>query len=92
YCPWQDIVVRETDALYVLFPSATGDWRIRAVPDRIGAFTVRKYLPKVWGGKTPEELAAITGVADATFCHQSLFIAGAASRAGAEKLLALALR
>ncbi len=92
YCPWQDIVVRETEALYVLFPSATGDWRIRAVPERIGSFNVRKSLPKVWGGKTPEELAAITGIADAGFCHQSLFIAGAASRAGVDKMLELALK
>ncbi|HNX59565.1 MAG TPA: MYG1 family protein [Spirochaetota bacterium] len=92
YCPWQDIVVRETDALYVLFPSATGDWRVRAVPERIGSYTVRKPLPKIWGGKTPEELAAITGIPDASFCHQSLFIAGASSREGAEKMLELALK
>jgi uncharacterized UPF0160 family protein len=92
YCPWQEVVVLETDALYVLFPSATGDWRIRAVPDRIGSFNVRRPLPQSWSGKRSEELAALTGIADATFCHQGLFIAGAASREGALKLLELALK
>jgi uncharacterized UPF0160 family protein len=91
YCPWQDIVINETDALYVLFPSATGDWRIRAVPERIGSFAVRKPLPSSWGGKSREELAALTGVSDAVFCHQSLFIAGAVSKEGTIKMLEIAL-
>jgi uncharacterized UPF0160 family protein len=92
YCPWQEVVVRETAALFVIFPSSTGDWRIRAVPDRIGSFVVRRQLPKHWGGLSPEQLAAVTGVEDATFCHQGLFIAGAASREGVMKLLEIALR
>jgi uncharacterized UPF0160 family protein len=92
YCPWQEIVVRETAALFVIFPSATGDWRIRAVPDKIGSFAVRRQLPKHWGGLSPEQLAAVTGVEDAIFCHQGLFIAGAASREGVMKLLEIALR
>jgi uncharacterized UPF0160 family protein len=92
YCPWQDVVVNETHALYVLFPAPTGDWRIRAVPDRMGSFAVRRPLPAHWGGLTREELAAVTGVEDALFCHQALFIAGAVSREGVLKMMELALR
>lgn len=92
YCPWQEIVVLETQALFVLFPASTGDWRIRAVPDRIGSFYNRRSLPKQWGGLSREELVAVTGIPDALFCHQALFIAGARSREGVLKMLDLALR
>lgn len=92
YCPWQDVVIPETQALYVLFPSPTGDWRIRAVPDRIGSFNVRHPLPSHWGGLSREQLAAVTGVHDALFCHQALFIAGAVSREGAIKMMEIALK
>ena len=92
YCPWQEVVVLETNAQFVLFPSATGDWRIRAVPDRIGSFFTRRSLPKHWGGLSREQLVAVTGIEDALFCHQALFIAGARSREGAMRMLELALR
>ncbi|MGL4368884.1 MAG: MYG1 family protein, partial [Spirochaetota bacterium] len=92
YCPWQEVVVLETQAQFVLFPSSTGDWRIRAVPDKIGSFYTRRSFPKHWGGLSREELAAVTGVEDATFCHPALFIAGAKSKEGAMKLLNLAIR
>lgn len=92
YCPWQEVVINETDALYVIFPATGSDWRIRAVPDRMGSFAVRRPLPKHWGGLRREELVAVTGVEDAIFCHQALFIAGATSREGAIRLCEIALR
>jgi uncharacterized UPF0160 family protein len=92
YCPWQEIVVLETQAQFVLFPTTNGDWRIRAVPDKIGSFFNRRSLPKHWGGLTREELVAVTGIQDALFCHQALFIAGAKSKEGTLKMLELALR
>jgi uncharacterized UPF0160 family protein len=92
YCPWQDVVIPETKALYVLFPAPTGDWRIRAVPERMGSFNVRHPLPSHWGGLSRDELRAVTGVPDALFCHQALFIAGAVSFEGAMKMLEIALK
>lgn len=91
YCPWQHIVVNETDVLFVIFPSTTGDWRVRAVPRYLGSFESRKPLPNSWAGIRNEELRSITGVADATFCHPARFIAGAKSREGALALVDLAL-
>jgi uncharacterized UPF0160 family protein len=38
-----------------------------------------------------EELAQVTGVADAVFCHNKLFMAVAKSKEGAIKLAELAL-
>ncbi len=91
YCPWQHIVINETDIMFVIFPSTTGDWRVRAVPRFLGSFESRKSLPKTWAGKRNEELSEITGVADATFCHPARFIAGAQSKSGALKLVEQAL-
>jgi uncharacterized UPF0160 family protein len=91
YCPWQHIVINETDILYVIFPSTTGDWRVRAVPTFSGSFESRKPLPKSWAGKRTDELAEITGVDDATFCHPARFIAGSKTKEGALQLVELAL-
>ncbi len=92
YCPWQHIVINETDILYVIFPSTTGDWRVRAVPRFLGSFESRKPLPASWAGKRNHELAEVTGISDATFCHPARFIAGAHSRGGAIELVELALQ
>ena len=35
----------------------------------------KKKLPKAWAGLRNEELAAVTGVEDAIFCHTGRFIA-----------------
>lgn len=91
YCPWQHIVINETDIFFVIFPSTTGDWRVRAVPRYLGSFESRKPLPNSWAGKRNEELQELTGVTDATFCHPARFIAGARSQSGALALVELAL-
>lgn len=91
YCPWQIIINEYPDILYVVFPSTTGDWRVRAVPKQMGGFSSRKQLPLQWAGLKKEELAAQTGVSDALFCHPARFIAGAKSRKGALALADIAL-
>ncbi|MCF6276988.1 MAG: MYG1 family protein [Candidatus Magasanikbacteria bacterium] len=91
FCPWQEVVVTESDALFVLFPAPTGDWRIQCVPPTLGSFGKRKPLPEAWAGKRGEELAKMTGVVDAIFVHIGLFIGGAQSREGILRLAELAL-
>lgn len=91
YCPWQEIVLEESEVFYVIFPAATNDWRIRAVPIRKGSFELKKPFPSNWAGKSKKELATITGVEDALFCHRSCFIAGALSKEGAISLTQKAL-
>ncbi|WP_413702399.1 MYG1 family protein [Psychromonas sp. KJ10-10] len=45
----------------------------------LGSFEDRKELPKNWAGLEGEALQQITGLDDAIFCHNGLFIAGAKS-------------
>ena len=53
-------------------------------------FLRRKYFPESWAGKRDSELAGITGVLDAVFCHNHRFIAVAGSKEGAFALAKLA--
>ena len=69
-----------------------GDWRVSAVPKEVGTFENKKDLPDAWAGKSGVELAKITGVEDAIFCHRGKFIAAAKSFEGAKKLVELALQ
>jgi len=91
YVPdWQAQACANPRALYVVYPSA-GTWRVQGVPAVYGAPGVRKALPEAWGGLDGDALAVLTGVADATFAHRGLFIAGAVSREGALALAQLAV-
>ncbi len=90
-CPWQDLVVEHSDALYVIHPSATGDWRVRAVPQTKGSFLLRKPLPKAWAGLRESELRELTGIAGAKFCHKERFIASCETREDAETMAMLAV-
>ncbi len=89
--PWkQALVPAAPEALYVLYPKRQG-YGVEAVPRELGAFANRRDLPEAWGGLEGEDLAAVTGVEDALFCHAKRFLAVARTRAGAERLAALAL-
>lgn len=90
YCPYGESL-RELDkneeVLFVIYPRK----------DSYALQTVRKEnredkkkLPAAWAGKRDEELAKITGVKDAIFCHTGRFIAVAGSFNGIMKLAKLA--
>lgn len=68
-----------------------GKWQVVCIVDDIRSFKNRKDLPAAWAGKRDDELAAVTGVADAVFCHSGRFICVANSKEGALKLAELAL-
>lgn len=83
FCPWHEVIIPEApEALFVAFPSETGDWRLQSVPPSLGSFDKRKALPAAWAGKRGKDLAEITKVDDAIFCHDGLFICGAKSKEG----------
>lgn len=86
-------VVAEGDngILYVVYPGPT-NWMVQQVAAKPGSFEGRKPLPKEWSGKRGKELAEITGVEDAVFCHTGCFIGGADSKEGAVKLAELAVK
>lgn len=92
YTPWKRTVHALSDeALYIVYPSETGQWRIQTVPAELGSFDDRKPLSKAWAGLADEALQAVTGISDAMFCHNGLFIAGTKSFEGTMKMAAMAL-
>lgn len=86
-----DFFEAHPEVLYVVYPYGKDDWRVKAIKKEWRSFLNRKDLPKAWAGKSGAELAKITGVSDARFCHNGLFLAGAHSKEGAMKLAVLAL-
>jgi uncharacterized UPF0160 family protein len=89
--PWRDAVVNHApEALFVLYPKTDG-WALQAVPRTLGAFGNRKNLPAEWAGRTGADLAEVTGVDDAVFCHTAGFYASARSREGITALAQQAL-
>lgn len=95
YTHWRDAVLREApQALFVLYPvwpAVRNQWSVQAVPKGFDSFELRRQLPEAWAGKSGEELAAVTGVDDAVFCHAARFLVIAESKAGALRLAQLAM-
>ena len=93
YTPWKTTVhAISNKALYMIYPSGTGQWRIQTVPVEPGSFEDRKPLPKEWAGLSDAALQDKTGIDDAMFCHNGLFIAGAETFEGTMKMAAIALQ
>ncbi|WP_019027430.1 MYG1 family protein [Colwellia piezophila] len=93
YTPWKRTVhALSTEALYMVYPSGSGPWRIQTVPVEPGSFEDRKPLPAPWAGLSDKALKEVTGIDDAMFCHNGLFIAGAESFESTMKMAAMALK
>ena len=93
YTPWKRTVHTLSEkALFVVFPSGSGPWRIQTVPVELGSFEDRKSLPKPWAGLSDQALKDVTGLDDAMFCHNGLFIAGAGSFESIMKMAAIAVQ
>jgi uncharacterized UPF0160 family protein len=90
--PWQEVLSGKPEPIYVVKPKhqATG-WEVECVRDDVHRFANRKNLPVAWSAKSGEELAKITGVPDAVYCHAKLWVAVARSKEGALALAKLAL-
>lgn len=91
--PWNELVYdvdRDNELLYVIYPD-NGRYMLQTVRRRNGRSPEGKLLPASWAGKRDGELAAVTGVQDAVFCHSHRFIAGAGSPEGIMRLAELAL-
>lgn len=93
YTPWKTTVLSlAPHALFMLYPSQSGNWIIQAVPVELGSFEDRKSLPKSWAGLSDNAFKEVTGLDDAMFCHNGLFIAGAESFASITKMAFIALQ
>lgn len=90
YCPYGETlrsIDKKNEVLYVVYPSK-GNYAIQTVRDR---GEDRKPFPEGWAGKRDKELAEITGVEDAVFCHSGRFICAAGSLEGVMKLARLSI-
>lgn len=87
--PWEKAVFGHglDRVLFAVYPNDEGTrWYCRTVPPEPGSFGQRLPLPGAWGGLRDEAFAAASGVADGVFCHPSLFICAARSRASVLEL------
>ncbi|TMO82912.1 MYG1 family protein, partial [Pseudoalteromonas ruthenica] len=92
YTPWKKTVHSLSDeALFVVYPSHSGKWIVQTVPAELGSFEDKKSLPAPWAGLSDSEFQAVTGIDDAMFCHNGLFIAGAESFESVMSLATMAL-
>lgn len=87
---WQKILHAHPEPLYVIFPKS-GKWSVVCVRKDDKSFENRKSFPESWAGLMDEELAKVSGVPDATFCHNARFLAVARSKDGAIALANKAL-
>jgi uncharacterized UPF0160 family protein len=86
YYPHRDVLQKYREPLFVIYPTDDGMWHLKAVPANGASFENRKDLPISWAGKTDGALALATGVSDAIFCHNNLFLAVAKTKEGAMTL------
>lgn len=91
--PWSGVVRNEMPEVVFVLSYSVSDRRhmLHTVPVAAESFKARRDLPGTWAGLRGEELAAVTGVADAVFCNNNLFIAAAISFEGALQMARLAL-
>jgi uncharacterized UPF0160 family protein len=78
-------------AQFVLMPS--GDhWKLRGIPPSLAErMKVRKPLPDSWAGLRDADLAKVTGLEGAIFCHKGRFISIWKTKEDAIRALHLAL-
>ena len=89
--PWKQVLVPASpETLFVIYPKRQG-FGLEAVPRELGTFTNRRDLPADWAGREGEDLAAVTGVSDALFCHAKRFLVVARTHDAITQLAALAL-
>jgi uncharacterized UPF0160 family protein len=90
--PFEYTLAAFPEPLFAVYPRRTGgNWGVKTIRKDLGTFENRKDLPASWGGVREDEFQKITGVADAVFCHHSLFVAAAKSKEGAIKLAQIAV-
>jgi Uncharacterized conserved protein related to MYG1 family len=90
--PWEPAVYAGgfDEALYVI-SEKKGSWYCQAVRPEEGSFEQRLPLPEQWAGLEETDLAAVTGVEDAIFCHAMRFVCAARSLEGALALARMAV-
>jgi uncharacterized UPF0160 family protein len=92
--PWSQVVRKEMPKVLFVISYSIAEQRhlLHTVPVSPESFDARADLPEAWAGLRDAELAAVTGVPDAGFCHNGRFIASARSYEGIRAMASLALK
>ncbi|NRR34065.1 MYG1 family protein [Oxalobacteraceae bacterium] len=92
--PWSSVVRKEMPKVLFVISHNVAEQRhmLHTVPTSTENFIARADLPEAWAGLRDAELAAVTGVSDAGFCHNGRFIAAAKSYEGIHAMALQALR
>lgn len=64
-------------------PASSQNWLATAIQAEYGSFALRQRFPEEWGGLRDEELAKVSGIADAVFCHKAGFLFVSKTKEGA---------
>ncbi len=80
------------EALFFVYPHRRGGWGAEVVRKSMDSFEARLPFPKEWGGKEKAELEQISGVKDARFCHNALFLVTAETKKAVLQLVDKALQ
>jgi uncharacterized UPF0160 family protein len=87
YYPYQDVIENLSEPLFVVYPNkADKTWCAKAVRKDSISYGNRLDFPAAWASKRDADMAAVSGVPDAIFCHTKLFLAVARSKEGAIEL------
>jgi uncharacterized UPF0160 family protein len=92
--PWTQLVRKEMPRILFVVSHSIAEQRylLHTVPMSVDSFKARADLPQEWAGLRDADLAAVTGVPDAIFCHNGRFIAAVKSYEGARTMAAQALK
>ncbi len=90
--PGDEFLMSKPEVLYKVSPNSNGTaWGVKTIKNSDESYENRKDLPSTWAGLRDEEMQKLTGVNDAIFCHNALFLATAVSKEGALELARLAV-
>jgi uncharacterized UPF0160 family protein len=92
--PWTSVVRKEMPKILFVISHNLNEQRymLHTVPATADTFEARADLPASWAGLRDADLAAVTGVPDAGFCHNGRFIAAAKSYDGIYAMAQQALK
>ncbi len=95
--PWLEDVVRYNESnnyrvKFVIFPYPAGGWAVQSVPPSIERkFEQLVSFPVEWAGGNEKTLPEISGIHDATFCHNGCFFARAKSKESVIEMCKIAM-
>ena len=96
--PWLEDVIsynkkHKNIIKFVIFPYPTGGWAVQCVPPSLKKkFDKLVPFPKEWAGGDEETLPKISGIHDATFCHNGVFFARAKSKQSIIEMCNIAMK